>query len=74
MRVSLTVKERELLKELDDINRYNLDTLTAILEQVNKNYEESNKVKKNIEIVLKKDDVLVLEEYKKIDELEHAIR
>ena len=74
MRVSLTVKERELLKELDDINRYNLDTLTAILEQVNKNYEESNKVNKNIEIVLKKDDVLVLEEYKKIDELEHAIR
>ena len=74
MRVSLTVKERELLKELDDINRYNLDTLTAILEQVNKNYEESNKVNKNIEIVLKKDDVLVLEEYKKIDELEDAIR
>ena len=70
----MTVKERELLKELDDINRYNLDTLTAILEQVNKNYEESNKVNKNIEIVLKKDDVLVLEEYKKIDELEHAIR
>ena len=70
----MTVKERELLKELDDINRYNLDTLTAILEQVNKNYEESNKVNKNIEIVLKKDDVLVLEEYKKIDELEDAIR
>jgi hypothetical protein len=33
---------------------------------VNKNYEESSKVKKNIELTMKRDDVLVLEEYKKI--------
>lgn len=60
MRNALTLKEKEFLKELDDVNRHNVETLTLILEQVNKNYEESNKVKKNVEIVLKKDDVLVL--------------
>ncbi len=41
---------------------------------MNKNYEESNKVKKSVELTMKKDDVLVLEEYKKINELEDAIR
>ena len=41
---------------------------------MNKNYEESNKVKKNVELIMKKDDVLVLEEYKKINELEEMIK
>jgi hypothetical protein len=36
---------------------------------VNKNYEESNKVKRGVDLILKKDDVLVLEDYKKISEI-----
>ena len=68
MRHALVVREKELLKQLDEINRQNVVILTTALEGVNDNQEDVTKVRKSIELILKKDDVLVLEEYKHISQ------
>lgn len=61
------------MKELDDINKQNLAALTNFLEVINSNTEEANKMKRSIEVITKKDDVLILEDYRKINELEQAL-
>lgn len=43
------------------------------MEVINSNTEEANKMKRSIEIITKKDDVLILEDYRKIDELEQSL-
>ena len=73
IRASIAAKEKEFLKELDDINKQNLAALTTFLETINHNTEEANKLKRSIEIVTKKDDVLILEDYRKISELEQVL-
>ena len=55
-----------MLRELDEINKQNLAALTGYLEVINVNYEEANKTKRSIETITKKDDVLILEDYRKI--------
>jgi len=40
---------------------------------INTNYEEANKTKRTIETITKKDDVLILEDYKKIEDLELSL-
>ena len=44
-----------------------LSALTTFLETINTQTEEANKLKRSIEIITKKDDVLILEDYRKID-------
>jgi hypothetical protein len=61
------------LKELDDINKQNLAALTNFLEVINTNTEEANKLKRSIEVITKKDDVLILEDYRKLNELEQSL-
>ncbi len=61
------------MKELDDINKQNLAALTNFLEVINSNTEEANKMKRSIEVITKKDDVLILEDYRKISELEQSL-
>lgn len=73
IRATLATKEKELLKELDDINKQNLAALTNFLEVINTNTEEANKMKRSIEVITKKDDVLILEDYRKISELEQSL-
>jgi DNA-directed RNA polymerase subunit RPC12/RpoP len=73
IRAALAAKEKELLRELDEINKQNLAALTGFLETINGNYEEANKVKRSIELINKKDEVLILEDYRKIGELEQTI-
>lgn len=60
IRAALVTKEKELIRELDEINKQNLVSLTSFLEVINTNYEEANKVKRTIEIITKKDEVLIL--------------
>jgi len=50
-----------------------LNALTSFLETINSNYEEANKIKRTVEHVVKKDEVLILEDYRKISELEESI-
>lgn len=40
---------------LEKMNRKNIETLKSFLEDLNINYEEINKVKKSVELVLRKD-------------------
>jgi hypothetical protein len=47
--------------------------LTKFIEVINANTEDANKMKRSIEIITKKDDVLILEDYRKIDELEQSL-
>ncbi len=61
------------MKELDDINKQNLAALTNFLEVINTNTEEANKLKRSIEVITKKDDVLILEDYRKLNELEQSL-
>ncbi len=70
MRATISAKEKELLRELDELNKQNLAALTRFLETINSNYEETNKLKRNIELITKKDEVLILEDYRKVGELE----
>ena len=73
IRATLASKEKEMLRELEDINKQNLAALTSFLETINGNHEDSNKLKRTIEVINKKDDVLILEEYRKITELEDSL-
>lgn len=66
MRNALTSKDKELIKELEENNKHNIQILSTSLEGINENQEEANKIKKAIELTLSKDDVLVLQEYKHI--------
>lgn len=47
--------------------------MTSFLDIINTNYEESNKVKRSIDLIIKKDEVLILEDYRKIGELETSL-
>jgi hypothetical protein len=40
---------------------------------INSNSEEANKVKRSIETINKKDEVLILEDYRKISDLQQAV-
>ena len=60
MRNALTSKDKELIKELEENNKHNIQILSTSLEGINENQEEANKIKKAIELTLSKDDVLVL--------------
>ena len=73
LRATIASKEKELLRELDEINKQNLAALTGYLEVINGNYEEANKTKRSIETITKKDDVLILEDYRKIEDLETTL-
>lgn len=48
--------------------------LTNFLEMINVHYEDVSKVKKSIELILRKDEVLIFEEYKKINELDFKVK
>lgn len=58
---------------MDEVNKQNLAALTGYLEVINGNYEEANKTKRTIETITKKDDVLILEDYRKIEDLEQTL-
>jgi hypothetical protein len=73
LRAALAAKEKELVRELDEVNKQNLAALTQYLETINGNYEEANKTKRHIETITKKDEVLILEDYRKISELEDSL-
>ena len=55
LRNTLILKEKEILKNLDELNKENNQVLTNFLEDVNSQYEEMAKVKKIIEGILKRD-------------------
>lgn len=44
--------------------------LTKFLESLNQHYEEIGKVKKSIESILRKDEVLIFEEFKKLEDFQ----
>lgn len=73
MRAALAAKEKELLRELEEVNKQNIASLTGFLEIINGNYEEANKIKRTIEVITKKDEVLILEDYRKIGDLEQNL-
>lgn len=55
------------------MNKQNIAVLTTFLETINGNFEEANKIKRSIEHITKKDDVLILEDYKKISDLDESV-
>lgn len=55
LRTSLAMKQKELIKNIDELNKQNAQMLTGFLEVINIHYEEINKVKKSIELILRKD-------------------
>jgi tetrahydromethanopterin S-methyltransferase subunit A len=57
------------LKELDNINSKNITTLTDVLEIIDNATEDANKIKRTIEDITKKDEVLILEDYRNIEEI-----
>lgn len=69
LRATLSAKEKEIIRELEEVNKHNLAALTQFLEMINSNYEEANKTKRAIETITKKDEVLILEDYRKIGDL-----
>lgn len=60
----MILKEKEILKNLEELNKENTQVLNNFLEEVNSHYEEMAKTKKIIENILRKDEVMVFEEYK----------
>jgi hypothetical protein len=58
---------------LEEVNKQNIAALTGFLEIINGNYEEANKIKRTIEVITKKDEVLILEDYRKIGDLEQNL-
>lgn len=65
LRGQLMTKEREYLRELDDISHRNTSILNTEIELINKQTEESNKLIRGIEQTLKRDEITVLDEFGK---------
>lgn len=74
IRTTLALREKQLIKAIDDLNKKNIQVLTNFLEMINVHYEDVSKVKKSIELILRKDEVLIFEEYKKINELDFKVK
>ena len=70
LRSSINTKEKEITRVLETINKENILVLTGFLEKINAQYEEISKVKKSIELILRKDEVQIFEDYKLIQGFE----
>lgn len=55
LRNALNHKEKELSRTLEQINKDNIVVLTGFLEKINYQYEEISKIKKSVELILRKD-------------------
>ena len=70
LRNALTNKEREIIRDLDAIHKQNIGIVNDFVEHVEKTFADIEKIKKDIEHILQKDEVMVFEEYKRIPSLE----
>ncbi len=73
-RNKLVEKEKAILKELEQINKQNIIILTQFLDQINSTYDDSLKLRKSIQNTFQKDDVMLLEDYKAINEFVSSLK
>ena len=63
LRNYLMSKERECLREIDEVNHRNVSILTTEIDLINRQTDDTHKLTRSIEQTLKKEDISILEEF-----------
>ena len=61
LRSALTMKEKQIIRDLDSLHKDNIVILSGFIETVAKIYEDIEKSKKEIEAILRRDEVMIFE-------------